>query len=822
MTFKARVHPMRTVFAVLCVLPPGIIVASTSPLQAAPQTAEAEAMRRAQTMSNDEITRRLIQSGMTRAEVRAQLQRAGYDQFLADRYFEAMLEGSPVPGNVDMSAFDAFQQIGIVSPQDLLTSGGRPELSDSASASDDTSEVPGELPVFGSGVFFNQSLRFDPFLSGPVGDDYRLGPGDALSLVLTGDVERAHEQLVVSRSGNVYIPVVGMVGVQGRTLGEVRDILYSRLSQVYSSIRREAGATTTFSVTVATLRAIQVRVLGAVVRPGAYQLSSVGTLLQALYYAGGPTDDGSYRRLVLSRGGEEPRELDLYPYLHSGSTSGDPRLQSGDVVFVPPVGKQASISGAVRREAVYELVEGEGLRELVDYAGGLLPDASTLYAQVNRVLPPSERSKDIERVVVNAALDSVLAGAASFDISPGDEVSVFSVPGDVRNTVDVRGGVRLPGIYERVPGMTVAQVVERAGGMVSDAIADRVRLLRLDRSTSTYFMFNNKVSLTTEVADGDVVEVFLHREFVREDSVEIYGLVNNPGRYALADGMTVGDLILSASGLAANAYTESVEVASKVTDPLGFLQSSTTTVLIDSVFSEVGSAGNGTLPADAVAESDFLLRGDDRVFVRRDPASRTAGLVVMTGEFAMPGMYALLRHGERLSSLVARAGGLTELANPNGLQLIRQEIFVGVDFVTAQSMPGSVADPVIQPGDSIHIPVVDNTVTVGGSVNFPSRVVYRPGMTVADALESAGGATRDADLDGTSVAYPNGDRATAWKRLGLFRSYPEVREGSSIFVPLAEDDGIDWAGAVGTAATVLHAVAINVVAIVSLVRSSNN
>lgn len=773
-------------------------------------------------MSNDEVARRLLAAGMTRAEVREQLRQAGFDPYLADDYFDAISLGLPVPGELDATSLDAFQRIGLITPEDLSEAVERPELSDAAIASAATDEAPGGPRVFGSGVFFTRSLRFDPFLSGPVGDDYRLGPGDAISLMLTGDVERVHERLIVSRSGDVFIPVVGLVGVQGRTLGEVRDVLYTRLGQVYSSIRREAGATTTFTVTVATLRTIQVRVLGAVVRPGAYQLSSLGTLLQALYYAGGPTDEGSYRRLSLSRPGEEPREVDVYPYLHSGATSGDPRLQSGDVVFVPPVGKQATITGAVRREAVYELLEGEGLRELVDYAGGLLPDASTRYAYVSRVLPPPERSNDIGRVVVNAALDSVLAGTDSFDISPGDEVWVFSVPDDVRNTVEIAGGVRQPGTYERIPGMTVATAVERAGGLVSDAQTDRIRLLRLNRSTNTYFMLSNQTTLNTEVADGDVLQIFVHRDFVVEDSVEIHGLVVNPGRHVFAENMTVGDLILSAGGFTADAHTSTVEVARRITN-VTTPAASTTTVWIDSVFTGVSGARIRTLPADAVTESEFPLQANDRVFVRRDPASRSAGLAVLTGEVTTPGEYALLSPGERLSSLVSRAGGLTELANTAGLQLIRQGIFVGVDFAMAQAMPGTVADPVIQQGDSIHVPVVDNTVTVSGSVNFPSRVVFRPGMTVPDALALAGGPTRDADLGKTSVAYPNGNRATAWRRLGLFRSYPEVREGSSIFVPIEEaDGGVNWGEAVGTTATVLHAVAVNVIAIMSLVRSNNN
>lgn len=827
MTCKARVPSVRLILVAAWALPGAILGASAAPLQAAPQT-EAEVLRQLQTMSNDEITRRLLASGLTRNEVREQLRRAGYDPYLADEYFDAMLEGAQLEGTLNMAAFDAFQLIGLIDANDLATTVARPELPDSAGA--EAGEGEDDLQVFGSGVFVQQSLRFDPFLSGPVGEDYRLGPGDAITLVLTGEIERVHERLTVARSGDVFIPVVGQVGVQGRTLGEVREILYQRLSQVYSSVRQDAGARTTFSLTVANLRAIQVRVLGSVIRPGAYQLSSVGTLLQALYFAGGPTDEGSYRKLVLSRVGEEPIEIDTYPYLNSGSSSGDPRLQSGDVVFVPQVGKQAMVRGPVRREAIYELREEEGLRELIGYAGGLMPDASAKYALVSRILRPSERSEDIVRVVVNAPLDSVLAGTAAFNILPGDEVRVFPVSNEVRNFVEVRGGVRLPGSYGLIPGMTVAKVLQLAGGMMDDAQVNRIRLLRLNRSTRTHFMVTNRVLPDVELVDGDIVEVYLHTDFSWQDSVEVRGMVRNQGRYALAEGMTAGDLILSAGGFLTDAETRTVEVARRATAEDGTPQTVTTRVQLDSVFGASSGADNGAGLAnagfaDAVWESDFPLQAADRVFVRRDPSSRIPGIVFLTGEFTTPGSYALLQHGERLSSLVARSGGITPLANPAGLQMVRQGIFVAVDFETALRSPGSEADPVAQPGDSVHIPVRDNTVTINGGVNFPSRIVHSPGMSVPDLLESAGGPTRNADLALTSVTYPSGNRATAGRVLGLFLRYPEVLPGSSVFVPIKEaDDGINWAETLGTTATVLQAVAVNIVAILSLVRnnSSNN
>lgn len=826
MTIPVRMCSLHTKLPAACMLSACIAVASPFGAWAATSQTEAELANQLMTMSNEEIVRRLGDSGLSRAQVRDQLRRSGYDPYLADRYFDALSRGSEFGGVADAESIDAFRRIGLVgvgSSDELSASLGRPELAGVArnlADADSLARVSGPQ-VFGKGVFFHQSPRFDPFHSGPVGDDYVLGPGDAISLVLTGDVQIVHEQLNIARNGELFIPAVGLVSAQGRTLGELQDMLYVRLGQVYSGIRREAGATTRFSVSLASLRAIQVRVLGAVVRPGAYQLSSIGTFLEALYFAGGPTDEGTYRKLMLNRAGEEPVEIDLYPYLNSGNTSGDPRMRNGDVVFVPAVGKQATIRGPVRRQAVFELKEGEGLRDLIRFAGGVLPEASLETANVSRILPPSERSQEMERVVADVPLDSVLSGVRSFDIVAGDVVSLFPVSSRVRNTVYLRGdGVRRPAAYELQSGMTVRDVLERGGGLVSTARADRLRVLRLNRATGYYHLIDNQADLDVVQEEDDIVETFVHAHFASEDSVQIIGHVINPGRYLLAPGMTVSDMVLSAGGFLSDADSRVVDVVRSEADAEGRIRATNTQVWVADAF---GDSGRLSPRSDNVIhDMDYVLESADRIYVRQSIERRVIGEVVIAGEVIRPGSYSLLSTDEKLSSMIARAGGLTPEANPGALQLRRRGILVGLDWTSDGAVFGGQVDPVIHAGDTITLPVVDNTVAATGSVNFPSRTVYRAGISVKDVLAEAGGTTQDADLNRTSVFYPDGNRSVVKRFLGI-RRYPALEPGSTIFVPVKEEDeGADWSQALSTTATILQAVAVNILAIRSLTNQNQN
>src|SRR2546429_1195207 len=323
----------------------------------------------------DVIRQRLLQSGLTPEQVRARLQASGYPGNLFDAYLGGAPPGAALPaGALELAAVQALglppvQQTLLPVDTGLIRMRG----------------VNTPSTVFGVDVFRRTTTQFLPLLSGPVPPDYRLGPGDVTVLILTGDVELAYT-LQVTREGFILIPQVGQVFVSNLTLDQLRDVLYARLGRVYSGVKRGPNATTKFDISVANVRANQAYVVGEVSQPGAYQLSSLGTVLTALYAAGGVTERADMRQVELRRGGKTIATFDLYDYLIHGDTRTDLRLETGDVGFVPVHGTRAEIEGAVVRPYVYELKPNETLADLIQAAGGVRPNAELRRIAVDRLL----------------------------------------------------------------------------------------------------------------------------------------------------------------------------------------------------------------------------------------------------------------------------------------------------------------------------------------------------------------------------------------------------------------------------------------------------
>src|SRR6267143_1463854 len=281
--------------------------------------------------------------------------------------------------------------------------------------------------VFGVDVFQRTTTQFLPLLAGPVPADYRLGPGDNLVLILTGDVELSYS-LPVTREGFILIPQVGQVHVANLTLDQLRDVLYTRLGRVYSGVRRAGNATTRFDVTVANVRANQVYVVGEVAQPGAYQISSLGTVFTALYAAGGVTERARLRGVDVRRLGKTVATLDLYDYLLRGDTRNDIRMETGDVIFVPIHEARVRVSGAVLRPAVYETKTAETLADVIRASGGFRPDAALERVKVMRILPADARgTQTTARVTIDVPMTKGLA--PRFALEDGDVVHVDSLAG---------------------------------------------------------------------------------------------------------------------------------------------------------------------------------------------------------------------------------------------------------------------------------------------------------------------------------------------------------------------------------------------------------
>lgn len=788
--------------------------------------------RLGRSVSQGEILEGIRQSGLSREEARSRLQQLGYDPSVADYYYDQLEAGAGAEvGGGDSEFLQALERLGLARAGEAAgpvrdsaaqagaaADTGRLTAANADTAAADSAAAaaePDALPYFGRKLFARSTTEFEP-VSGPVPPDYRLGPGDEVVLVLTGDVELVRI-VTVSASGALVIPDVGQVFVNGLTLGQLEDLLYDRLGRVYSGVRRGPEATTRFHVSLGTLRRIQVYVVGAVERPGGYPVSSVATVFEALYQAGGPAVDGSFRNIQVRRGGRVVQEIDLYDYLLYGDSRSDIRLEHGDMIFVPLAQRRVTVKGAVRRPAIYEVRQQEGLRDLLEYGGGLQPDAFLRQVQIDRILPPDARRPGLDRVLIDVDVQQVLDDEGDFiPVNAGDVVEVFAVSEVRRHRVTVTGEVHRPGTYEWQEGTTLWDLIERAQGLDEEAYTPRGHIYRLNEDDGTRRLIRTPLLADSAgepaqdvlLTDRDSIVIYSREELRNPAVVAINGFVKKPGPYPLAEGMTLQDLILAAGGFVEGANVLDADVARL---PEGVARVDTTAyvvrVSLDGTFAPADapaadtvaqSAGGalaqfgyenarrpepGEVPLWRPNAEEFELRHGDRVFIRRAPGYQPTRMVMVTGQVMMPGAYALETRQDRLLDVLARTGGLTGEAYPQGLQTVRAGKVVPVDLWRARQDPDGGHNLVLEAGDSIHVPSYDPTVVVTGAVNFESRVLYQPDRGLDYYISQSGGYTDNADQDGVTITYQNGEREDVDKVLGLFASKPDPAPGSTIFVP---------------------------------------
>ncbi len=803
-------------------------------------------------ISNQEALRLLQQSGLTTDQVRDLLAGRGYGRDAADPYL-AVLEGltdeipgaaTPVPLLEALTGTDIASTLAADSlPTDLLLA-----LQGPSPFGFPVEEEPGP-PIFGREIFRRATTQFQPLEGGPVPADYRVGPDDELVLVLTGDLELAY-RLIVAREGWVAIPDVGRVDVNGLTIPELRERMTQRLGQVYSGLTGDANATAFLDLTLASVRTNLVYVIGEVERPGAYEISAFASVFAALYPAGGPNRTGSFRRILVNRGRQTHATVDLYDYLLDGRGDEAPRLQQGDVIFVPVADRRVEVDGAIIRPGIYELVKGDVLADVLEFAGGLTANASGARVQIARVLPPEQQEPGLNRVL----LDIPITGDAADREVPlvdGDRITVFAVLDDLRNSVRITGGVWRPGEYGVEPSLRLWDVLDRAGGLLPDAYEGLVQIQRLQPDFTRRMI---QVSLERDAAGQpvanpvieplDQIYAFARRNLREERAVSIGGWVREPGVYPYVDGMTVRDLILRAGGLRTGAYLGTVDVARVA---IGQARSDTITrtfevALDSSLVFDVAAAGGQ--PGDAQApgsNADFTLENLDAIYVRKSPGFEPQRRVVVTGEVMFPGPYSLQVRTERLTDLIARAGGLTAEAYTEGLQLWRAEVQpddeeltgaeiagqvfgdtalvgieqegetfpgdtlgrqespreqapaeiartrVGIDYVEALRSPDGPQNVLVEPADSLFVPRFISTVDVDGAVQAPTKVLFKEGQGADYYIRRAGGYLPKADKGRTRVQLANGQVLTRGAKFLFFGgALPEPDPGAVVTVPFKE------------------------------------
>jgi len=821
-----RLHTCLTTALLLAtlVLPRGVQAQQDSVPRARPDTAQLMREARARLGADadlEQVIEMIRRSGMSPAQMRVRLEQAGYDPDLVDEYLDLLQRrATGRPADPSKEFLTALSSIGLTRSGLPPTKGGQPPALRDSEREQGRDTVPDDkergIEVFGLALFGGSESEFEP-LVGPVDPGYIVGPGDELVVVSTGDVELAYT-LEVTREGLVFIPDVGQVQASGLTLEALQTRLYQRMGQVYSGMSPGAGARSRLHVSIGRLRVNQIFVIGDVARPGSYQVSSIARVLNALFRAGGPTEYGSFRHIEIRRGERLLHTLDLYEYLLRGDSRGDVQLQNGDRIFVPPVLNQVTVEGAVRRPAIYEVKDGEGLADVLQFAGGLRSNAITRRIQIDRIVPPSERQPGAPRVLVDVDLAALLRGEA-VPVLDGDIVRVFTVSDERRNRIVLEGAVRNPGIYEWHPGLTLSDVVRTADGLAEHAYLPRAHIYRLDAASR----LRNLVAVdlgagagaAVLLADRDSIVILDRAELTPRPVVSVHGLVQNAGEYELAEGMTLQDLILSAGGLEPGAFVVEAEIV-RLADPL--VRSDTTSfvlrVPLASPAQAAAAARTGIAPDWQADAAGVTLQPGDRAFIRRAPGYDPGREVSISGEVMLPGAYGLARREERITDLLARAGGLTAQANLEGMHVVRDSAVVAADLARALRDPADRNNIVLQPGDSVHVPAFDPTVVVTGAVAFEARVLFREGRDLNWYIDQAGGFLDTADEKRVTVSYRNGQRAVARKHL-LFTNMPDVRPGSVIHVPMRPENstGTNWdmiftrtLTALGTLATVLLAV----------------
>jgi protein involved in polysaccharide export with SLBB domain len=811
----------------------------------------------------EQIRRQIGASGLTPDQVRSRLRAAGYPENILDEY----LTGADTTALVRPGprTFDAIRSLGIIAEEQLDSLRRRDSLrveSDSlqrlvdslqalradslrADSLADSARVLGraQLKLFGIETFRRTTTQFQPTMAGPVDDNYLLGPGDDLVLILTGDVEQAYE-LEVTREGFIIIPQVGQVYAANLTLGQLRDQLYVRLGRAYSGIRRGPNPRTQFQISLARLRNIQVFVVGDVVRPGAYQISAAGTVLSALYAAGGPTENGSFRRVEIRRGATLVDSLDIYDYLLHGNNRSDIRLANGDVVFVPVHGGFVKVAGKVNRPAMYELKPDETLAQAIAFAGGFGPGAYRSRAQIHRILPPAPGAGR-PRVVIDVGSEQFLNGQPpAVPLAAGDSVTIFTVADRLRQYVTVQGNVWVEGQVGFTPGMKLSEAIRLAGGPRPDLYLDQILVTRVREDSSMVQLRSAFADSTGTVrddivlADQDEIRVFSRATFKPQRYVSIVGAVRRPGRVPYREGMTVRDAVLLADGLTEDAYLKEAEIARVGERRDSRALAETVRVPLDStyLFGRGGDYGGPPgVPVPASGAPETPLQPYDNLLIMRQSGFDPQRLVYLTGQVKFPGRYALRSKTERLSELVQRAGGVTGEAYPGGIQFYRAYLpgrrttdsrtppiisdttrdslprgfveRVGIDFARVLRDPKFRDNIILVGGDSINVPEYNPVVMVEGAVNSPGPVAYTPGKSLDWYVNAAGGYAQTGDNKRPYVTQPNGKREGVKRRAILADAVPKPESGAVVFVPtkLVQEQASNITGILATAAQVLTA-----------------
>jgi protein involved in polysaccharide export with SLBB domain len=667
-------------------------------------------------------------------------------------------------------------------------------------------QVISKSKVFGSELFNNKNLTFEPNLKIATPQNYQLGPDDELIIDIYGYSEESFK-LKVSPDGNIRIPLVGIVQVSGLTIEQAKTRIIAALSTVYDRINT---GETKVNITLGNIRSIKVLIVGEANLPGTYTLPSLATVFNALYVSGGPNVNGSMRNVKVIRNNKVVAILDVYDFMLKAEAKGNIRLQDQDIIKISPYENKVEVKGEVKREGFFEMTKNETLKDLLNFAGGFTNDAYKERIKVIRNTNKEKSVADIEQGIFSM-----------FVPKSGDIYTIDKLLERFENRVQIKGSVFRPGAYALENGLTVLKLINKAEGLKEDAFLTRAIIYRLNGDNSLSMLSLNiedaKEGKTNdiELKREDIIQIASKLDLKESYNVTINGKVIKPGVFPFAQNMKIEDLIIAAGGLKEDAALNRVEVSRRKFD-------------IDKTKnnSEIAIVKQFELNKDLKNNADlnFKLEPFDIVTIFRLPGYEPQKNVSIEGEVLYPGSYSIEKNNEKISDIFKRCGGITASGSANGTILLRKKIqsetenyiklnkikalkrqskdtadiqdkideeqneiyeIVGINITEILKKPSSKSDLLLRDGDIIKVPSERQTVLVTGEVLYPARVNVNNANRLKGFVQNAGGFSSKALRRKAYVVYANGT-VKATKNFLFVKLYPNIKPGCEIVIPKKE------------------------------------
>jgi len=651
--------------------------------------------------------------------------------------------------------------------------------------------------VFGSELFDNPTLDFAPNLSLATPLNYILGPGDEMQISVYG-VQEYNANIPVSVEGKISIQFVGEISVLGLSIEAATQKIKSAVSRVYSTVK---SGQSQISVSLSRIRTIKVTIIGSK-QPGNYAVSSLATVFNALHLAGGPAKNGSYRNIELVRNNKVIRTIDIYRFLVSGNQSDNVGLKENDVIRIPAYSQRVTVEGQVKRPGIFEMRKGESFSDLLSFASGFNEFAYTASVNVLQKTSKEYKVRDVQS-----------ADFGTYQPRSGDVVNVSRILNRFENRIKIEGAVFRPNTYSFYEGMRISDLLEQAEGLKEDAYLKRATIVRLKADLTTEAVYVNLAAVLKGDSQSDlalrredIVTVYSILDFREEFKVTIDGEVKTPGEYDFYDKLSLNDLLVQAGGLIGSA-SKRVEIARMIREDEIDPKSQSRVELFNIEIS----------PENNEQVRNFDLQAFDVVNIRRMAVFEKPISVTISGAVAYTGKYVLAKKTERVYDIILRAGGLTPVANLDGVKIKRpiqakqiedlenidlnlgkndsiqnklekqqkedvKYAIIPIDWRAVVKDPSDNTNVSLFEGDEIVVATYDEGVKVTGSVLLTSEIPFESGRGFRHYIGAVGGVNAKGWKKKAYIIYPNGKAAVSSSFL-FIRSYPKVLPGSQIVVP---------------------------------------